>query len=382
MSKSTKSKTDKTLIFIAVALGLILIATVVLIFVVVRKDKALQGADQAIKLSAQGGFSCEYAEAQKLYAFGEGILKVTSDRVAYLTLSGNEVYSHTVNYSNPQCYIRGDKAVVFDMNGYGLVMLDSEKLIYELPVSDKIKSVTISPDDLVGAITEGSGYAYGHVKVFDTEGRQIFNWDSYDSGYPIGMAFNNDSSLFSITTLSTSGAVYVPYLRLFGLSQRSDGSWETPADIGCYSIDENALFSTVLYCDETLYTFSSDAVYTLLNDSIVPLNLEFGAINQVNTVGGVVFIVYSDGVEQMNKIAVINSRGDTIYDSPVGSEINAVATSDSLYALSIDNRILVFNTSGSIVSDLSVDEDVLRIGFIGNNKLIIISTGGVHTVDY
>ena len=173
MSKSTKSKTDKTLIFIAVALGLILIATVVLIFVVVRKDKALQGADQAIKLSAQGGFSCEYAEAQKLYAFGEGILKVTSDRVAYLTLSGNEVYSHTVNYSNPQCYIRGDKAVVFDMNGYGLVMLDSEKLIYELPVSDKIKSVTISPDDLVGVITEGSGYAYGHVKVFDTEGRLI-----------------------------------------------------------------------------------------------------------------------------------------------------------------------------------------------------------------
>ena len=166
------------------------------------------------------------------------------------------------------------------------------------------------------------------------------------------------------------------------MSQRSDGTWETPTDIGCYSIDENALFSTVLYCEETLYTFSSDAVYTLLDDSIVPLNLEFGAINQVNTVGGVVFIVYSDGVEQMNKIAVINSRGDTIYDSPVGSEINAVATSDSLYALSVDNRILVFNTSGSIVSDLSVDEDVLRIGFIGNNKLIIISTGGVHTVDY
>ena len=380
MSKNTKSSTDKSLILIAVALGVILIATVVLLFVVARKDKALQGADQAIKLSAQGGFSCEYAEAQKLYAFGEGILKVTGNRVAYLTLSGNEVYSHTVNYSNPQCYVKGTKAVVFDMDGYGLIMLDNEKVIYEIPTSYKIKAVTLSNDDLVGVITEGAEHSYGKVYIFNTDGTQVFEWETYDSGYPIGIAFNEDSSVFAITSLSTSGAVYVPYLRLYSLPTPITSA--SPVDLGSFSIDESAIFASVLYCNDTLYTFSSNTVYTLLDNAIVPLNLEFGAINQVNTVGGVVFIVYSDGVEQMNRIAVINSRGDTIYDSPVGSEVNAVATSDSLYALSIDNRIYVFNTSGTIISDISVDEDVLRIGFIGNNKLIIISTGGVHTVDY
>lgn len=380
MSKNTKSKTDKTLILIAVALGVILVATVVLLFVVARKDKALQGADQAIKLSAQGGFSCEYAEAQKLYAFGEGILKVTGNRIAYLTLSGNEVYSHTVNYSNPQCYIKGTKAVVFDMDGYGLLMLDNEKVLYENPTSYKIKAVTISNNDLVGVITEGSEYSYGKIYIFDTDGTQVFDWTSNDSGYPIGIAFNNDSSVLAITSLSTAGAVYEPYLRLYSLPNPITSG--QPADLGTFSVVDGAIFSSVLYCNDTLYTFSTNSVYTLLDDQIVPLNLDFGSINQVNTVGGVVFIVYSDGVDQMNKIAVINSRGDTIYNSPVGNEINAVATSDSLYALSIDDRIYVFNTSGTIISDISVDEDVLRIGFIGNNKLIIISTGGVHTVDY
>lgn len=380
MIKDAKSKTNRSLILIAAALGIILVATIVLLFVVARKDKALQGADQAIKLSAQGGFSCEYAEAQKLYTFGEGILKVTGNRIAYLTLSGNEVYSHTVNYSNPQCYVNGSKAVVFDMDGYGLTFLDCENVIFEIPTAFKIKSVTISNDDLVGVITEGPDYCYGKIFIFDSDGTQAFEWDSYDSGYPISIAFNEDSTMLAITSLSTSGAVYVPYLRLYQLpSPILSGP---PTDIGSFSIDENAIFSTVLYCNDTLYTFSSNTVYTLLDNQVVPLNLDFGAINQVNTVGGVVFIVYSDGVEQMNRLAVINSRGDTIYDSPVGSEINAVATSDSLYALSIDNRIYVFNTSGTIISDISVDEDVLRIGFIGNNKLIIISTGGVHTVDY
>lgn len=380
MSKNPRSRTDRSLILISIALGVILIATIVLLFVVARKDKALQGADQAIKLSAQGGFSCEYAEAQKLYAFGEGILKVTGNRIAYLTLSGNEVYSHTVSYSNPQCYVNGTKAVVFDMDGYGLTMLDTENVIYDIPTTTKIKSVTLSNDDLVGVITEGTGFSYGKIYIFDTDGSQVFSWESYDSGYPIGIAFNDDSTLFAITSLSTSGAVYVPYLRIYQLPTPITSA--SPTDIGSFSIDENAIFSSILYCNETLYTFSANTVYTLLDNAVVPLNLNFGAINQVNTVGGVVFIVYSDGVEQMNRLAVINSRGDTIYDSPVGNEVNAVATSDSLYALSIDNRIYVFNTSGTIISDISVDEDVLRIGFIGNNKLIIISTGGVHTVDY
>ena len=86
---SKLSKLDKKLtvilsVFIAVLIGLF-----VLIYFVAKEDEALQSADQAIRLSAQGGFDCEYAEAQKLYAFGDGILKITNERVAYLTLSGN-----------------------------------------------------------------------------------------------------------------------------------------------------------------------------------------------------------------------------------------------------------------------------------------------------
>ena len=98
--------------------------------------------------------------------------------------------------------------------------------------------------------------------------------------------------------------------------------------------------------------------------------------------GNSLFVVYADGVDQMNKLAIIGNNGDTVYNSAVGSEINAVSVTDNLYALSIDRRIYVFNKDGDIISDISVDEDVLRIGFIGNNKLVVISTGGVHTVDY
>ncbi|HPJ81724.1 MAG TPA: hypothetical protein PL103_05850, partial [Saccharofermentans sp.] len=89
----TKSKSNSTIyksLTITVMLFVVLLViSIVLLFLVINREDALKGADRAIRLSAQGGFDCEYAEAQKLFPFEEGVLKVLNDRVAYLTLSGN-----------------------------------------------------------------------------------------------------------------------------------------------------------------------------------------------------------------------------------------------------------------------------------------------------
>ncbi len=378
MSSKT-GKLDKQITIIITVFIIVLIGLLVLLYFVAKKDKALQGADQAIRLSAQGGFQCEYAEAQKLYTFGEGILKVTNERVAYLTLSGNEVFSKTVSYSNPKCYVNGDKAVVFDMDGYGFVFLDTESVVYEKPTSNKIKSAIISDSSLCAVITD-SPNAYGEVVVYSATGTPVSQWTSYNSGYPLAVAFNADSSFFAITTVSTSGAAVQPYVRIFGLNQTDAGMQSS--DYAVYTISESDMFSTVLYVQGELFTFSSRAVYTVFNDEIVMVGEELGAINYATALSDVLFLIYSDGVEQMNHICVMNSNGEKIYDSVIGSDVNAIAHTSSLYALSIDDRIFVFDHNGDVISDISVDEDVLRIGFIGNNKLVVISTSGVHTIDY
>ncbi len=372
-------KLDKQITIVVTIFIVILFALLALLYVVAKKDKALQGADQAIKLSAQGGFECEYAEAQKLYAFGEGILKVTNERIAYLTLSGNEVFSKTVSYSNPKCFINGDKAVVFDMDGYSFVYLDTESVVYEKPTTNKIKSATISNTSLCAIITDSTN-AYGEVIVYSESGVPISQWTSYNSGFPLSVAFNSDSSYFAVTTVSTSGASVQPYVRIFGLSQTDAGMQSS--DYAVFSITESEIFSTVLYINDELFTFSSRAIYTVLDDNIIMVGSELGSINYATALSDVMFIIYSDGVDQLNHLMVMNSNGESIYDSVVGSDVNAIAHTSNLYALSIDNRIFVFDHNGGILSDIEVDEDVLRIGFIGNNKLVVVSTSGVHTIDY
>ena len=119
MSKDgKKSSIDAKLKFTIIGFIALLIVAIVLLVLVSKSEEESRGAERFIRLSGQSGFTCEYAEAQKLYAFGEGVLKVTKERVAYLTLSGNEVFSVSVSYNNPQCYINGDNCVVFDNDGY------------------------------------------------------------------------------------------------------------------------------------------------------------------------------------------------------------------------------------------------------------------------
>lgn len=379
IKKTKKKSPDKLLITLISVFALLMVVSVVLLILVSRKEEALQGADQAIRLSAQGGFECEYAEAQKLYIFADGVLKVTNDRVAYLTSSGNEVYSIGVSYNNPRCAIRNGRAVVIDVDGYGLSVLDKEQVLYTKPTSNKIKAAYLSNEGKCAIITDAKE-AYGQVIIYDEAGEIISEWTSYNSGYPVSACFDNEETYFAVTTVSTSGAVYEPYVRVFRFSDLN--GYTTTEDYAVYTVENADVFSSVLYVGKVLFTFSSNKIYMLNNDKLVTLDKNFGSLVHVTVVGDKLFVVYADGVDQMNKLAVIDSSATLIYDSAVGSELNAVSENGNYYALSIDKRIYVFNNSGTVVSDISVDEDVLRLGFMGNGKLAVVSTGGVHTVDY
>lgn len=171
----------------------LLIISIALIFVVSKKIDSMAGADAQIKLSAQGGFTCEYSEAQKLYPYGDGVIKVTSERIAYLNLSGSEIFSHTVSYQNPQCVTFGDFVTVFDRDGYSFTVLDKDGVWYSKPTTNPIKAVQMS-DDGFTAVISGNNDSFGDVSLYDKDGNQIAVWTSYNSGFPVCCAFNQNST--------------------------------------------------------------------------------------------------------------------------------------------------------------------------------------------
>lgn len=376
-NKKAQPKAPKSLTIVICVLAGILVVSLVLIFVVSQSLNSLTGADKQIKLSGQSGFSCEYSEAQKLYPFSEGVLKVTGERISYLTISGNDIYTSSISYQNPQCVAFGDYAVVFDLDGYAFTLVDKEKVLYGKPTENKIKSVSVSSNGTVAIITD-SPTSYGILLLYDVNGTALSQWSSYNSGYPIACAFNDDSTLLAVSTLNTNGAVVVPYVRVFTLTSGDKGT--EVADNAIYTTEDNVMFSSIFFLGEKIYCFTSNSIYQIQGTEISKLNFDFSAINFVTKVGDKLYIVYSDGVSQLNKLAIIDGGNAVLYNSDIGSDVNAVCTNGDLYAISIDKRIFIYKGS-TLIEDISVDEDVLRMNFISGDKLCVVSSGGVHTVN-
>lgn len=370
----------KLLVFLGVFV-LLLIANGILLYFASKNEKAAQGADTIIKLSAQGGFECDYAEAQKLYPFDEGVLKVTSDRIAYLTLSGNEVFSYTVEYQNPFCVVQNGYAAVLDINGYSFSVYSKEGRILNIATEDKVKSIAISSSGLCAVIVDKKD-AYGQVVVYDNTGKVFGQWISYDSGYPISLCFSDNSDRLAISVVDTSGATVESSIKLVKILYNND-KYEAE-NFAEYDLDENVIVMSLTFTnDSNLYAFSTDCYYVVdPSGNISKTTLDNAVINYNTTVGNRLFVIYSDGVAQLNKLKILKPDNSSVYDSDLGRTIYAFNTSDDCFVVSVDKRIFIFDADGRILSDSEVDQEVIRLGIIGKNRIVVVSTNGVHTINY
>ncbi|MCR5061358.1 MAG: DUF5711 family protein [Saccharofermentans sp.] len=378
-SNNRKYSFSKSITAIVTVFAFLFIVSLVLLFFVMRHEESMTGAEQQIRLSAQGGFNCEYSEAQKLFPFGDGVVKVTGERVAYLTLSGNEIFSSIVDYRNPSCITSDNYCLVFDLDGYSFTFLGKESVLYSHPTSFQIKGGAISDSGFAAIITSDDN-SYGNVYLYDPEGNVISEWSSYNSGYPIACCFNSDTTKMAITTINTVGAVPVPYIRIFNIVATDRGY--TVEDNAFYTTDNNDILATCFFIDDALYAFSSTRLYKVNGDVLAPVDLNFSVANFSLLVGDRIFLVYADGVEQMNKLAIVDSKEKILYTSDIGSQVHCVCSGKGLFAISVDTRIFVYNEGGTLIGDVQVDEDILRMGFISGNDLCVVSTGGVHTIAY
>ena len=245
-------------------------------------------------------------------------------------------------------------------------------------MADAVKAVTLS-DNGFAAVISGNNDSFGEVSLFDRAGNELAVWTSYNSGFPVCCAFNGDSTKLAVSTVNTNGAVIIPYVRVFSITPNDKGY--DVADYAVYTTEDSVIFASLCYVGNKLCCFTSNSLYEVKDENLSKINFDFSAIGYVKNVGDNLFITYSDGINQLNKLAVINSSDTLIYDSNIGSSIVCVCQNKGFYAISVDRRVFIFNTKGIITNDYSVDEDIIRMNFLSDNKLCVVSTGGVHTVN-
>lgn len=377
-SKNKKNKRHATPLLVALCL-ILAVVTIVLIYMIRNHFSAKSGAKEQLRLSAIAGFDCEYTEAQQLYPFQNGLLKVTSKRVAYLSISGNEIYSVDLEMSNPSCVFNGPYALVADTEGFLCAMFSEEGLVFKQHMSGKIGNLALSPSGLSALIIDESD-SFGEVYMLEKDGSFLAKWSSYESGYPLSMAFGPDERSLSVALVDTDGSQMVPHLKMFSIPK--DRTAEHPEEVGSFDPSATSIMPLIAYLsNDSLAIAGIDAVAVLGDGKCTLVQPAFPCVESIFSYDGGYAVIYSDGIDQPLRLATFDQQANKIGEVSLGNEIHHYDVSGSQALLAVDETIYLVNlSSASVSSTISVDEPVLRVAFFGSKNICVVTNVGVREI--
>lgn len=387
MTQPRKSEQKKTtrknrllpwLVFVSL---LLVIATAVLVVLIRNHAEASKGSDYPLAANAVSGFDCDYSEAQRIYPFGDGLLKVTATRTVYMSVSGKEIYSVDTIMEDPICVIRGDYAFVADMGGYSYACFGNNGSIYSGSVSGRIGYAELSYDGY-GALVVEEENTSGAVIVFDGSGQLIAQWNSVESGYPVSVCFSPKSTLLSIALVDTDGSHMQPNLKQIAIPESSTG--ERPYDYSFVSSEASQILPILSCVDEERVMWAGvSCVYSLNQGELKEVPGIFPNIVSVTAVGGKTVLFYSEGVGQQILFSTIDSNLSASAPIVLGNHLKAYSSFEQEILVAVDDKLLLFDAnSSSIQEERKIDEDVIRILLSSKNRAVIVTSSGIREIRF
>ncbi len=358
---------------------LLAVLSIVLVYMIRNHESAKSGAKEQLRLSAIAGFDCEYSEAQQIYPFQNGLLKVSNKRVAYLSISGNEIFSEELEMSSPVCIKSGPYAMVADTEGFLCALFSEQGMVYKTHMTGKIGNFALAPSGLSALIIE-DGDSFGCVYIMEKDSSFLAKWSSFESGYPISLAFAPDESSLSVSLVDTDGSQMIPHVKQFSI----------PKDRTSARPSENAFFTPLVTDSMPLLAYLSNErvavagisdVAIIGNGKCEAVSPAFPCVTSILSFEGGYGVVYSDGIDQPLRLATFNSNGSKIGEISLGNEVLGTDVSGSSALFAVDEKIvLVDMAKAKVSSTINVDEPVLRVSFFGSKNICVVTNAGVREI--
>lgn len=360
---------------------MLMVSSGVLVFLVRNHIEASSGAESVTKISAQRGFAVEYSEAQKLYPYSDGVLKVTATRVAFLSMDGTEIFGVDIEMDNPFCVINGDYALVADAGGYFMILLSPEGLIYKQQMSGAISFGALSSDGLAAVIMEQQGKK-GAVNVLDQTGASLLQWNSVESGYPVSVEFSPDQTVLDISLIDTDGSTMIPHLKQIRLPSAANN--QKASDLSIYTPEITTILPSICYIGQDMPVLAGISdVIGFSGGEIKTLDRKFGQIISVFSVNNGLAVIYTDGVGQEIKLEYLTSsftRGNSLV---LGNSFIDADSGNGKIVVAADDKILLIDAASlSIEKSVTVDQEVIRVGFEKNGKVLVITADSVREIPF
>lgn len=155
---------------------------------------------------------------------GDALLVVSTTRIQLLALGGDELWSKTVNFTNPAMTHGSKTAAVYDVGGHDIYVFDTRGLLRDMSgeSGNGILSASLNASDYLALTTLKSGYRTA-VTAYDPSGEPVFTFNSSERYLSEARVLDDNRHLAAVT-LGEADGVFASTLTFYAFDREESVS--------------------------------------------------------------------------------------------------------------------------------------------------------------
>ncbi|MCD7919694.1 MAG: DUF5711 family protein [Clostridiales bacterium] len=280
-------------------------------------------------------FSTDVADAYVMA--GDNLVIYATNSVQVYSLSGNLLLEESVQYTTPVALSEGDIAVVYDVGGNDLMVIQREEVVfsYRTETNYAILGARLNENGYLTVIEEAAGYKAA-VTVFD-EGYDPVLKENISSVYVMDALVSPDNDTLALITIGQEDTSFASYLELY---ECATGEKLVGLNLGSDTVLD-------LYWTGDTIRIQTESGVMLVNGSGTLLNSwsDSSQYLQSFAINGLDFSVELMGkykAGSMGQLMVIDENGDEYASRAIKEEVLSVSVAGRYIAVLTANRLMIF----------------------------------------
>ena len=306
------------------------------------------------------------------------ILRYSPDGVSLVNSDMEPYWSYLYEMQNPVADVKGDKAVIADVDGTFMEIFDKEGETGSVTTSYTIVKARISQSGMVAAILDGGDSTW--INYYAPDGSLIAENQTHveDPGYPMDIAVSDSGDVMMVTYQFVDGSDTTSYVAFYNFGDV--GQNEDDRIVSGYTY-EGVVVPQIQYLGGSRSVALRDDGFTLYSGAQVPKESETVTVEQeiVSTFydDDLIGLVFKNGSKDAAyTMQVYSTNGSLKFEKNFNIPYTTIKMSGGSILMYNSSQICVMNSRGVEKYRGNIDgtvKDFLKIGW--NRYLLVLDTG-------
>ena len=294
-------------------------------------------------------FSIESDDVVNMGVIGDSFLVLTDKNVSVYDTNGNLTFTEKHTFSRPAFSVNDNKAVVFDRNGTGYILITDKQ---------RISSGNTAGVIITAEYGQNGNYAFSLrgekstsvLAVFDKQGEVRFQWNcAYE--HIASITLSDDGKFAGVATLNAENGAIYSTVHFFGFEYSSALNTQKLVDIAVLDLQ----FSN----STTLTAFSDSGIYQIkkngdeFKEVTKYFSSEFVSVAS-NNKGNYAVCLAKYGSANVFEISLFSQSGKLKDAISLDYKVTSISMSNKYIFALAENSIMVYNLSGRNVGEITI----------------------------